>query len=40
MAEMGTEPDSDSKSKIWRLTGSGFKGLGLGLGPHLFVKVP
>jgi len=23
MVEMGTEPDPDSESKIWRLTGSG-----------------
>jgi len=29
MAEMGTEPDPDSESKIWRLAGSGSESLSL-----------
>jgi len=30
MVEMGREPDPDSDSKIWRLTGAGFGVLVLG----------
>jgi len=39
MAEMGTEPDPDFESEIWRITGSGFGVLVFGFGMNGMVYI-